>query len=72
MKFYLVCLRVDKLYYFSHFPCYFQRHEKCSLCYENLMVAHEALEEKCGDHGKVGSAVRRADKALHIFDNVKP
>eukprot|EP01147_Barroeca_monosierra_P008717 gene8717-1102_t len=50
----------------------YERHEKCSLCYENLMVAHEALEEKCGDHGKVGSAVRRADKALHIFDNVKP
>eukprot|EP00049_Salpingoeca_infusionum_P000095 m.37128 g.37128 ORF g.37128 m.37128 type:complete len:794 (-) comp10069_c1_seq2:235-2616(-) len=43
-----------------------ERHEKCSSCYESLEIIKGILEEHQSAPGKVGSAMRRALKAVNI------
>eukprot|EP00730_Choanoeca_flexa_P016469 TRINITY_DN7786_c0_g1_i1.p1 TRINITY_DN7786_c0_g1~~TRINITY_DN7786_c0_g1_i1.p1 ORF type:complete len:709 (+),score=84.60 TRINITY_DN7786_c0_g1_i1:76-2202(+) len=44
-----------------------ERHEKCCTCYESMLVIKEALETRSDEKGKVGSALRKAFKALEKY-----
>eukprot|EP00045_Choanoeca_perplexa_P006363 m.54173 g.54173 ORF g.54173 m.54173 type:complete len:675 (-) comp13605_c0_seq5:985-3009(-) len=44
-----------------------ERHEKCCSCYESMTVIKGALQARSEEKGKVGSALRKAHKALEEY-----
>ena len=44
-----------------------ERYEKCVACQDLLRAAHQTIQPRLTDSGKVGSEIRRLDKALHAL-----
>merc|ERR1712146_484339 len=44
-----------------------KRHEKCCACYESLQVVKEALQARSDESGKLGSAIRKAMRAIEVM-----